>query len=428
MEPDKSPKCRVAIIGAQRQRVAKVAALIRSDESLGYVTTASLLSPQTSEPATEHLNLTSSRLPTTVRVQYLPCVATFDSYEDDRGENVRYLVKLEYHGAIGTIVKGRSLAPFFDEIDSSGDSDGDDFPGISAVAIGCGIESEEDVAKVKGFLEALSSSCAAQSASDEDGTVSVSVECIEPNAEFSSMKEENEAFRDLSGEGKKEALMTGTIGPGKMARFAHQVAKNAVRRRWQKELTDYEQPSNEKLQQTVSKDGSRGGQSDSLPSAVELAAVSDEIPSTPVDPVEAPNPEKTRYACKRCRYILLGEDDLENPPHSQSLHKFRRRGSQSALSCQNHFIAQPLQWMNGCSDVEGKLHCPKCNTKVGHYSWTGAQCSCGTWVTPAIMVPLSKVDEMKPISHNVIAATGALFINHPGLGLGDGTGVVDHNI
>ena len=78
-----------------------------------------------------------------MQVEYLTCVATFDAYEDESGASVRYLASLEYLGINGTLAKGKSLAPFFDAADSNGDGDdvGEDapFPGISAVAIGCGI-------------------------------------------------------------------------------------------------------------------------------------------------------------------------------------------------------------------------------------------------------------------------------------------------
>lgn len=46
--------------------------------------------------------------------------------------------------------------------------------------------------------------------------------------------------------------------------------------------------------------------------------------------------------------------------------------------------------------VEGKFGCPKCDTKIGTWNWSGAQCSCGTWVVPAIQVPRSKVDLVPP--------------------------------
>ena len=284
------------------------------------------------------------------------------------------------------------------------DGDGEKIiiPGIAGVAIGCGIDTKEDVDKIQSFMETLSSSCAAQ-LSKQSGML---VECIQPNAEYLSMKEENEAFRDLSPEEKKEAVANGTIGPGKMGNFVYTVAKGAIRKRWNKELTEYEKSSSVEEQQTsLPSDETTEMQSEQQPPAIEPAT-------------HTPNPEKTRYACRRCRTILFGVEDLEDPPHAQSQHDFRKRGKRQNLtgSCQNHFLAQPLPWMNGCDDVEGKFHCPKCDTKVGHYSWTGAQCSCGTWVTPAIMVPMSKVDEMKPISHNVIGvATGLLVVDHRGL-------------
>ena len=32
--------------------------------------------------------------------------------------------------------------------------------------------------------------------------------------------------------------------------------------------------------------------------------------------------------------------------------------------------------------------------RLGSYCWSGMQCSCGTWVAPALQVVKSKVDEM----------------------------------
>ncbi|KAL7528625.1 hypothetical protein ACHAXR_004099 [Thalassiosira sp. AJA248-18] len=419
LEPPPSASCRVAIIGAQRQRVAKVTALIHADKSLGYVSTTSLLSFQSTVGEVPQNNTLPEGVPTAVEVEYLPCVATFDSYEDEHGESVRYLVKLEHHGANGTLVKGKSLAPFFDEAISATEDDDDEnaenpFPaGIAAVAIGCGIDTKEDVDKIQNFLKTLASSCVVQISSKQsnDGSSDMLVECIEPNPEYSSMKAENEAFRDLDDEGKREAVSNGTIGPGKMANFVYKVARGAIRQRWDKELTKYEQSLSER---SASTDDTTEVQPELHPPVLESPTKQDDIQSTPT---HTPNPENNRYACKRCRTILFGVDDLEDPPHAQSQHNFRKRGPNNPVygadgTCQNHFISQPLSWMNGCAEMEGKLHCPKCNTKVGHYSWTGAQCSCGTWVTPAIMVPVSKVDEMKPISQNIIAATGALFVNH----------------
>jgi dual specificity phosphatase 12 len=47
------------------------------------------------------------------------------------------------------------------------------------------------------------------------------------------------------------------------------------------------------------------------------------------------------------------------------------------------------------SQVDGKLACPKCTVRLGSYTWSGMQCSCGAWVAPAFQVVKSKVDEVK---------------------------------
>ena len=425
--------CRVAIIGAQRQRVAKVSAILHADNSRSNISIDELVALQSASAGEEsavadtdiHL---PKGVPSMVEIEYVPCVATFDSYEDEHGTNVRYLAKLEYHGPNGTLVKGKSLAPFFDNDIGTDNNDNiedkvNHFPGISAAAIGCGIETEDDVEKVQSFMETLSASCASQLSitknntdKDDQSSSGILIKCIKPNAEYSTMKEENVAFREFNEDEKKEAVEKGTIGPGKMASFVYSVAKDSIRRRWDKELTEYEHSLQlAEVQQSNAK--SEEVQPEQQISALESDPTAQvEMQSTAASAQHIPNPEKTRYACKRCRSILFGVEDLEDPPHVQSQHDFRKKTHKTVYgntgTCQNHFIAQPLSWMNGCNGMEGKLHCYKCNTNVGHYSWTGAQCSCGTWVTPAIMVPMSKVDEMKPMSQNVIESTGALYVNH----------------
>eukprot|EP00986_Skeletonema_menzelii_P017401 scaffold19268_cov148-Skeletonema_menzelii.AAC.8 len=387
--------CRVAIIGAHRQRVARVVAIIHADESLASVDTLAI-SSSVDPSSSQRLQELPSGVPPEVMIEYLPCVATFDSYEDDNGESVRYLAKLEYHGPNGTLVNGKTLAPFFDQNESNDDDDEiqNPFPGIAGVAIGCGVDTNDDFDKVKSFMESLSSSCITE-ATDVD--INMIVECIQPNPEFTSMKEENDCFRDMSDDMKREAVVNRTIGPGKMAIFAYKVAEKAVQQRWGKELLTDNEPETD-TQDVAQTDGDE--------EATELV----EIEAAP----HFIDPEKIRYACKRCRSVLFSIDDLEDPPHAQSLHNFRRKGQTSNQGmCQNLFIADPLPWMNGCNETEGKLHCPKCQTKVGHYAWTGAQCSCGTWVTPAIMVPVSKVDEMKPASQNIIATSGPFVFAQP---------------
>lgn len=387
----KPPICRVAIVGAQRQRVAKVAALLHSDESRKSLQTISLADTTTIKESSmtttiednNTMNIVPKGVPVAIEIEYLPCVATFESYNNDYGLSVKYLAKLEYHGPNGALTMGQSLAPFFDSIDPALH-----FNGIAAVAIGCGIEEDGDVDNIRTYFAALSS-CS-------EDNINTMIQCLKPNEEYASIKEENKAFRQMTENKKEEATIHGTLGSAKMATFAYSVAKHAVRQKWEKELTAYEQI----LQSQSTTEKVTTSTDNVVTTRDKLHCITPHIP----------NPELNRFACRKCRTALFGEEDLQDPPHSQSLHNFSKKmhkvGYGSAKSCQNHFIAQPLSWMGECDGVEGKLHCPKCKTKVGHYSWTGAQCSCGTWVTPAIMIPLSKVDVMNPLSQ-IVTATPA---------------------
>ncbi|KXS17897.1 hypothetical protein M427DRAFT_54144 [Gonapodya prolifera JEL478] len=45
-------------------------------------------------------------------------------------------------------------------------------------------------------------------------------------------------------------------------------------------------------------------------------------------------------------------------------------------------------------EQDGRIDCPnaRCGAKLGSWAWAGAQCSCGTWVTPGFAVQKGKVD------------------------------------
>ncbi|CAM9867706.1 unnamed protein product [Phaeothamnion confervicola] len=59
--------------------------------------------------------------------------------------------------------------------------------------------------------------------------------------------------------------------------------------------------------------------------------------------------------------------------------------------------------MGDMGDVEGKIVCAtaSCGARLGSYKWAGSQCSCGTWVTPAIQITGSRVDERLPMASGV---------------------------
>jgi dual specificity phosphatase 12 len=51
-------------------------------------------------------------------------------------------------------------------------------------------------------------------------------------------------------------------------------------------------------------------------------------------------------------------------------------------------------------ELDGRLECPKCHSKVGGYAWQGQQCSCGKWITPSFSLAKSKVDEVRRVNIN----------------------------
>lgn len=114
--------------------------------------------------------------------------------------------------------------------------------------------------------------------------------------------------------------------------------------------------------------------------------------------------------CKRCRTILATDTDIEmhEAPDAESRQSqfiktapnSRRIVSavEASKTCSHYFVDEPMSWMGAeleKQDIEGKLCCPKCEAKVGGYSWKGSRCSCGKWMIPALHLQTAKVDSMK---------------------------------
>ena len=139
----------------------------------------------------------------------------------------------------------------------------------------------------------------------------------------------------------------------------------------------------------------------------------------------------TTYTCRLCRHVLFTDQDLAT--HAQGSQRIARRklgpGSLSAQAhnqpCTSYFLneaaMETLEWVkktagtrvaptylrrhppthppthtavNAEEGIEGKLTCPNktCGGRLGGFNWSGSQCSCGSWVAPAIQIIVSKVD------------------------------------
>jgi dual specificity phosphatase 12 len=192
------------------------------------------------------------------------------------------------------------------------------------------------------------------------------------------------------------------MGPGKMAQFSVEQAVALIRRRLQKDgkLENARTPEPSLQVNNIANDiTGRHEENDEGTN-----------PQGDEDDHFDDDPNQLRFACKRCRTVVFRESEFEDPPHSKAAHQFSFRKTRQggggrggqASECHSYFLQPECRLMKSNSkDIdggayEGKLHCPKCAHKVGQWSWAGAQCSCGTWVTPVIQIPCSKVDIIDP--------------------------------
>ena len=110
----------------------------------------------------------------------------------------------------------------------------------------------------------------------------------------------------------------------------------------------------------------------------------------------------TQLRCKKCRTALAASQGfiLHIPASGAQQYGAPRNGMSftSSLSphCMQYFM-EPVIWMKPELEkglLQGKFGCPRCNAKIGSYSWKGGKCSCGKWVTPAIEIQRARVDEV----------------------------------
>ncbi|CAG5116700.1 unnamed protein product [Candidula unifasciata] len=113
------------------------------------------------------------------------------------------------------------------------------------------------------------------------------------------------------------------------------------------------------------------------------------------------------YKCQKCRTFLfhdgalsshnVGEGDSAFDWRSKVPANKRPQGLSSSEKsvCQKSLFVDPLAWMKGKINTDqGKLHCPKCDAKIGSYIWYGEKCPCGAWVAPAFHISSGKVDKI----------------------------------
>ncbi|KAF8664637.1 hypothetical protein HU200_054344 [Digitaria exilis] len=123
------------------------------------------------------------------------------------------------------------------------------------------------------------------------------------------------------------------------------------------------------------------------------------LPGSCQDPSKTEQ-HKTAYRCRKCRRVIAVEDNVIShvPCEGESCFDWNRKKSGRSYTdkeqdCSSLFI-EPLKWMTPVEEgaLEGKLSCIHCGARLGYFNWSGIQCNCGSWVTPAFQIVKSKVD------------------------------------
>ena len=118
------------------------------------------------------------------------------------------------------------------------------------------------------------------------------------------------------------------------------------------------------------------------------------------------------YSCRKCRRILATSKNVLEHEAGTGIDAFswrqRRRGNDSGAttgasssSCSSIFVS-PITWMMLDQTEEnepvifqknsGKIHCPKCRSKIGAFTWSGERCNCGAFVAPSFHIQKAKLD------------------------------------
>lgn len=144
------------------------------------------------------------------------------------------------------------------------------------------------------------------------------------------------------------------------------------------------------------------------------------------------NPEPIVYRCRKCRRILAAKSNCithtpmaikkqdstktstqaevhAQPNQSKTLtEQFNAqlcidssnhsdRSSEVGVAqprCKEIIFIEPLIWMhNIAKQTQGKLNCPKCQSKLGNFTWINScDCPCGRNISPAFYLVPSKVE------------------------------------
>ena len=100
--------------------------------------------------------------------------------------------------------------------------------------------------------------------------------------------------------------------------------------------------------------------------------------------------------------LFFKTDILEHTPEiTKKSNKKTKKSKKKPKECTSYFIRK-MEWMEDCDSNSGTINCTYCLGKLGNYSITGRQCSCGKFVAPAFQIYKSCVDSQIYNSKNTV--------------------------
>jgi dual specificity phosphatase 12 len=121
------------------------------------------------------------------------------------------------------------------------------------------------------------------------------------------------------------------------------------------------------------------------------------------------------FKCGKCRKTLFNDKQLilfhDNLAKDKYSNKRRKNNTVKTTECTSYFLSieRLMEEEDDKNDNKfeenilnknmklesGAIKCKKCSYKLGEFFPKGTQCSCGSWVVPAVQIVKSKVDKIK---------------------------------
>lgn len=123
------------------------------------------------------------------------------------------------------------------------------------------------------------------------------------------------------------------------------------------------------------------------------------------------------FKCGKCRKTLFSDKQLilfhDNLAKNKYSNKRRKNNTVKTTECTSYFLSierlmedednknnnkdkfEENMINNNMKLESDAIKCKKCSYKLGEFFPKGTQCSCGSWVVPAVQIVKSKVDKIK---------------------------------